>query len=381
MFKTILKIIKRFFQGIFALIGLIILIGVVFMYTSPQFGGTVTDEQKIEYAKTGHYEDEVFTNAEEIVMEINCHSIEEMLKEQLNPNPKIVPDHKLAVEKINPFDLVEFADSLTRATWFGHSSFLIETGGKKILLDPVFGKYAAPHPWLGRERFNEEMPIDIKSLPAIDAIIISHDHYDHLDYPSIKELKEKVGKFFVPLGVGNHLRRWEVPEEKIVEMDWWQEQPLENVEIVFTPSRHNSGRGISDQSATLWGSWIIQTDSTKIYFSGDGGYGKHFKEIGAKYGPFDLALMECGQYNKNWAGMHMMPEETAQASKDVQAELVIPVHWGSFVLATHSWKDPVERLTKAAKELDLTLRTPKIGEPISLEDPEVAINYEWWAKE
>ena len=371
------KIVKKFFSAVGIIILALFLVGAGFLNFSPQFGGKATKEQKAFYATTGHYLDGVFLNDEEIVMEINCHSITAMFKEIMNPDPNVAPDKNIDVEKIDPKTLGNHPDSLTRITWLGHSSFLIEISGKKILIDPIFSQYAAPHPLLGRARFNREMPIAISDLSDVDAVIISHDHYDHLDYPSIKELKDKVNHFYVPLGVGNHLRKWKISGDKISEMDWWQEIMFDDLKIVFTPSRHMSGRGLTDQSATLWGSWILQSDSVNIYFSGDGGYGEHFKKIGEKYGPFDVGLMECGQYNTMWPDIHMFPEETAQAGVDVKAKAVMPIHWGAFKLAMHSWTDPIERVKKKANALQLPLVTPQIGEPIvinSLPKP----NTVWW---
>ena len=379
IWKSIKKVLKWFSISLLSLLGLVLVIGVTFLYTSPQFGGTVSEAQRLSYAATGHYEEGIFLNDEEIVMEMDCHSITAMFKEVMNPDPNVAPDHNIEVQKVSAQSLLNYADTLTRITWLGHSSFLIETGGKRVLLDPVFGQYAAPHPWLGRARFNKEMPITIAELADIDVVIISHDHYDHLDYPSIEELKDKVGRFFVPLGVGNHLKRWEIADDKIVELDWWQEAVYENLNIVLTPSRHMSGRGLSDQSATLWGSWIIQNQYSNIYFSGDGGYGQHFKEIGEKYGPFDVGLMECGQYNELWRDVHMMPEESVIAATEVRAEMIIPIHWGSFALATHSWTDPVERITKAAQEMSVPIATPQIGEAIELPFSQPQSPNTWWA--
>ncbi len=373
-----MKILLKWF---FITLGLIILVvsvtGFAFLNLSPQFGGSVSEEQQKLYATTGHYEDDIFINDEEIVMEVNCHSIMAMIKEIMNPDPNVAPDHNVEVEKIDPQSLLDTSDSLTRITWLGHSSFLIEIGGKKLLIDPIFGQYAAPHRYLGRIRFNREMPITIPKLSDIDAVIISHDHYDHLDYPSINELKTKVNHFFVPLGVGNHLKRWDISTDKISELDWWEEAFYKDLKTVLTPSRHMSGRRLTDQSATLWGSWIIQNQRTNIYFSGDGGYGKHFKEIGEKYGPFDVGLMECGQYNELWKDVHMMPEESVVAAQDVKAKLIIPIHWGSFALATHSWTDPVERITEAAHEMNVPIATPKIGEVIQLTDS-LPNTSKWW---
>ncbi|NLR91437.1 MBL fold metallo-hydrolase [Flammeovirga agarivorans] len=373
---------KRIIKWLFITVGILILsvviIGTAFINISPQFGGSANKDQQLSYAETGHYQDGIFINDEEIIMEYNCHSITAMLKETMNPDPNVAPHQNIDVLKMDPQSIGTLPDSLPRITWLGHSSFLIEIDGKKGLIDPVFGQYAAPHPWLGRARFNKEMPITIDDLSNIDFVIISHDHYDHLDYESIDELKEKVNHFYVPLGVGNHLRRWEISDDKISEMDWWQEAKYKDLKIVLTPSRHMSGRGLSDQSATLWGSWVIQSQNTNIYFSGDGGYGKHFKEIGEKYGPFDVGLMECGQYNELWRDVHMMPEESVTAAQDIQAKLIVPIHWGSFALATHSWTDPVERIVKAAKKENMPIATPKIGQSILI-DGELKTDYtHWW---
>ena len=175
----------------------------------------------------------------------------------------------------------------------------------------------APHPLLGGKRFSKELTISIEKLPQIDAVILSHDHYDHLDYESIKKLHPKVGHFFAPLGLGVHLLEWGVPEGKITELDWWGQTTFEDLTLISTPSQHFSGRGLTDRDKTLWCSWVIQSEDEKIFFSGDSGYGDHFKSIGEKYGPFDFAMMECGQYNSLWSEIHMFPEETAQAGVDV----------------------------------------------------------------
>lgn len=372
-----MKILKRIFLGFLSLLALLFVAGFLFLKLNPQFGGTATPEEIIAYAKTGHFESGVFINDEVIKMELDCHSIQQMLKETLGPDPNIAPTEDIKVKKITAESILNKPDSLVRLTWFGHSTFLIEIDGKNILLDPVFGQYAAPHPLLGRKRYNSEMPISIDDLPNIDAVVISHDHYDHLDYESIKKLKNKTDRFFVPLGVDNHLERWGVDENKISKMDWWEEQEFKDLTIAFTPSRHMSGRGLTDQSATLWGSWVLKGKTKNIFFSGDGGYGKHFKTIGEKYGEFDIALMECGQYNRLWAHVHMMPEETVSAAQDVKAKIMVPVHWGSFTLAMHPWKDPIERVTKEAKKMNMLIATPQIGEPIIVGQA-VVPQTEWW---
>lgn len=234
--------------------------------------------------------------------------------------------------------------------------------------------------FLGEKRFNKQMPLDIEKLPPIDAVVISHDHYDHLDYETIKKLKSKVDHYFVPLAVGVHLKAWDIPEDKITELDWWQEKTYKDITFICTPSQHFSGRKADNRQSTLWSSWILKTPTDNIYFSGDSGYGTHFTEIGEKYGPFDFAMLECGQYNKQWQDIHMLPEQTAQAGVDLKAKTIMPIHWAGFKLAMHSWTDPIERVSKKAKELNIPLIAPKIGEPFILSNLQ-SKNSKWWVNQ
>jgi L-ascorbate metabolism protein UlaG (beta-lactamase superfamily) len=261
-------------------------------------------------------------------------------------------------------------------TWFGHSAVLLEIDSVKIFIDPMLGLHAGPVPLISPKRYNEELPIAIEKLPFIDIVLISHDHYDHLDYGSILKLKDKVGKFFVPLGVGAHLRAWGVKPELITELNWWQEAQHNSFTFICAPARHFSGRGFTN-NLTLWSSWIIKSSREQLYFSGDSGYGPHFKEIGEKYGPMDFVMMECGQYNERWASIHMMPEETVQATLDVQGKVLLPIHWGAFTLAMHGWDDPINRVTAAAQRLNVPIRTPKIGQMILPLD-DTASDLRWW---
>ena len=282
----------------------------------------------------------------------------------------------MPIHSIDSLNLEEKKDT-NRLIWFGHSAFLLQLDGKNILIDPMLGNSPSPHPLLGTSRFKEELPITVEKLPKIDLVLISHDHYDHLDYGSIQQLKDKVQQFYVPLGVGTHLASWCIKDENISEFNWWDETSFEHLQLAFTPSRHFSGRGISDNSTTMWGSWVIKGNNKNIYFSGDSGYGPHFKAIGKKYGPFDFTMMECGQYDEKWSTIHMMPEETAQASLDVNAKVMMPIHWGSFALALHDWDDSIKRVLSKAKELEVNVTTPKIGEEIKLDN----LNFnsiEWW---
>ena len=348
----------------------------LFVNLSPQFGRGLSSDQKIEYASTGRFKKDEFLNDLPTVMDINYWKL---IREVMASAPDRQPGKNVEVEQLDSLEIVNRAAEVTQLTWFGHSAFLLELDGKKILLDPMFGVSPSPHPWLGPKRYSKDLPIEIEQLPYIDAIILSHDHYDHLDYGSMQKLKDKVGAFYMPLGVGNHLLEWGVPGEKINELNWWETTMFGEIELVCTPARHFSGRGFFDRATTLWGSWVIKGKREKIFFSGDSGYGPHFKEIGAQYGPFDLSLMECGQYNEDWRLFHMMPEETVQAALDLDSKLMLPIHWGAFTLAFHDWTDPAERVTKTAAELNMPISTPKIGEPVIVGATEYP-QERWWTK-
>lgn len=371
------KIIKVTSIAILSLIGLIIIIGLIFINTSPQFGGKHSKADKERYALSGHYENNKFVNLIPTkVMDMSLSNIVGMTKDYIKGNTHKAPQFELPVLDLDSAEVSDF--SANRLLWFGHSAFLLQLDGKNILLDPMLGESPAPHPMLGTKRYSENLPIEIEKLPSIDFIILSHDHYDHLDYNSIMKLKDKTDQFLVPLGVGAHLQSWGIPEGAIHEFNWWEETEYKNLQIAFTPSRHFSGRGLNDNSSTMWGSWVLKGKSQNIYFSGDSGYGTHFKEIGEKYGPFDFAMMECGQYNERWSEIHMMPEETAQAAVDVQAKVMMPIHWGAFTLALHDWNDPALRVSKKAKELGMPVTIPKIGESILLDSVEV-FDEKWWS--
>jgi len=372
MLKKILKLALLF---IFSAAGIATIVGVIFVKTSPQFGAKPTNSEIKSYESLDYFNEGKFQNTLETNMDMSFGDGMKLMGQFFRGVKNGKPNFDIPVLDVDSLRL-EKEDS-TRIIWFGHSAFLVQTGGLNILIDPMLGDVPAPHPMLGTSRFSEKLPIEIEMLPQIDLILISHDHYDHLDYGSIMKLKDKTKQFAVPLGVKAHLRSWGVSENNIKEFQWWDEWTFEGVEFAFTPSRHFSGRGPTDRWSTLWGSWVIDNGKDNIYFSGDGGYGPHFKEIGEKFGPFDFAMLECGQYNELWSEIHMMPEETAIAGVDLKANIVMPIHWGAFTLALHSWTDPIVRLQKKADELGLALTIPKIGEEIRIETnpPELVA---WW---
>lgn len=377
LMRIIITVLKLAGLSMAGLIAILVVVGSLFVNLSAEFGGDPGEPEIAAYEKSGHFEDGVFVNEIPTSMEMDWPTIKSLLRDYIGGMPDLAPPHPLPVLKIDSSAIEQKPDTLTRITWFGHSAFLLEIDGKNILLDPMFGPAPAPHPWLGTQRFTEGLPIEIDQLPAIDAVIFSHDHYDHLDYGSVMKLKDKVGDFYVPLGVGVHLAAWGVAPGKIHELNWWDETSHGGLTFVCTPARHFSGRGLTNRFSTLWASWIVKNDSTNIYFSGDSGYGPHFKEIGHRYGPFDLALMECGQYDVRWQSIHMLPEETARAAVDLNARLMVPIHWGAFVLALHPWYDPVDRVTAEAAELGLPAATPMIGEPIYVGSRDFPAK-RWW---
>jgi len=371
--KRILKMIGLSLLGIIVL-GIIGL--ALFMTFSPQFGSSLSKEQKAAFGQLQNFKNGKFQNQQSSPMDMNFRKV---FKEMMNKSPNRSPNENIAVQKIDSTSIATLNAETTRLTWFGHSTFLLEIDGKKILIDPMLSKSPSPVSFAGSKRFSDEIPVEASSLPFIDAVILSHDHYDHLDYKTIKQLKNKVGQFYAPLGVGNHLKSWGVDVSIIHELNWGDSIQHDHIKLVCGPARHFSGRGLFDRATTLWCSWIIQGKKHNIFFSGDSGYGPHFKEIGDQYGPFDISLLECGQYNENWKHLHMMPEGTAQAAVDLKSKLMMPIHWGAFTLAFHDWTDPAERAVAKAKELNMPITTPEIGEPVVLGEKYFP-NEKWWTK-
>ena len=270
------------------------------------------------------------------------------------------PETRLPVKQVDLSHFNNKDSGQLNATWLGHSSLMINIGGYKILTDPVFEKRVSI---FGPTRFNGDVPIDFQQIPKVDAVIISHDHYDHLNKYSVQRLIEITGRFVVPLKLGALLADWGVPRNKIVELGWWQEFWIDQkLMIAATPAQHFSGRGVTDRNKTLWASWVIKTPVHNLFFSGDSGYFGGFKQIGEKYGPFDMTFIECGAYGEGWPKVHMFPEQTVQAHLDLKGDVLHPIHWGTFNLALHPWYEPMERLTVAANLNMVKTATPIVGE-------------------
>jgi L-ascorbate metabolism protein UlaG (beta-lactamase superfamily) len=259
--------------------------------------------------------------------------------------------------------------------WFGHSSYFIRINKKNILVDPVMSGYASPFSFTGKS-FKGSDIYNVDDLPPIDLLIITHDHYDHLDYSTVRRLRSKTKMICTSAGVGSHLRYWGVDSAIITEFDWWDRKVIDdNMQLIATPARHFSGRSFV-RNKTLWSSFVLKAGHYSIYIGSDSGYDSHFRTIGEKFGPFDLAILECGQYNEWWPYIHMMPEETVAAAIDLKARWMMPVHWGKFALGLHPWDEPVKRAIAKAKELNVKWTMPMIGEAMILD--EVMPTKRWW---
>ena len=266
------------------------------------------------------------------------------------------------------------SDSNISIRWLGHSSNLIVLDSKVILTDPMLSDRASPVAFAGPKKYSNE-PIDAKDFDFVDLILISHNHYDHLDKKTIKTLKDKTEHFITPLGVKKTLVKWGVDKQKVSELNWYENLCFDGIDIVFTPTKHFSSRGLSDRDRTLWGSYVIKNSKYSIFFSGDSGYFDGFKEIGRRYGGFDFTLIESGAYNEAWAGMHMFPKQSVKAHLDLKGKYMIPIHWAKFDLALHSWSEPISIISKLAKENQIELITPKIGEAVTFNN---LPKEKWW---
>lgn len=360
---------------VLGLIILIVALAAIWMNTAPQFGQVPDDEMQKSYTSFSHFRDGLFFNAIETTMDLSIKDYPSLMYQFWFVKGKKEPSKELPQKNFTSDDLQIHNDSNLRLRWFGHSAFYIEMDGLRLLLDPMLGESPSPHKLLGTQRFNDSLPIQPKDLPEIDAVLYSHDHYDHLDYTTVLTIKDRVKRWFVPLGLESHLLKWGVEEERIEVLKWWDSVEFEGLRLVSTPARHFSGRKFT-QNQTLWTSWVIEGSHHKIFFSGDGGYWDGFKEIGKKEGPFDLCLMECGAYNEMWKAIHCMPEESAQAAVDLKGRLMMPIHWGAFNLALHDWDDPILRVSEKAKELGMPMLTPIIGEEVVI--PVYVPNESWW---
>lgn len=336
------------------------------------FGKNPVGERLAAIEKSPHYHDGSFHNTEETPLLVDTTRLQ-LLKKMFSKPGDVKPAKPLPVIKT---DLQQLQDDTPGITWFGHSSYLVSYRGLNILVDPVFSGNAAPVPGMVRS-FKGTDIYKAEDFPVIDILIITHDHYDHLDYFTIKKLKPKIRQVVTSLGVGSHLVYWGIPAENITELDWWQEKNIgENITITATPARHFSGRSFIP-ARTFWSSFVLQLQGYRLFLGGDSGYGDHFRMIGEKFDGFDIALLEMGQYSEYWPDIHMMPEQTLAAAKDLGAKILLPVHWGKFALAYHPWNEPPKRLMAAAAvDSGPEIVLPEIGRQYLLD--RTFEQHNWW---
>ena len=320
---------------------------------------TTGDNQVNKIEQSAQYSGDKFKNYDEWVQP-SVGEYASTMWDFLFGGDQRTPNDSMPKQKVDLSHFSKQGDNQLNVTWLGHSSLMINIDGYKILTDPVFEKKVS---FVGPSRYNGDVPLDINLVPDVDVIIISHNHYDHLNKFSIQSLDSKTKKIIVPLAVGAQLEDWGISREKIVELDWWEELQVDkNLKIIATPAQHFSGRGLTDRDETLWASFVIKGPNHKIFYSGDSGYFDGFKQIGETYGPFDMTFIETGAYNEKWHFIHMFPEETVQAHIDLQGKILHPIHWATFNLSLHSWFEPMERLTDAADSLGVKTAIPVVGE-------------------
>ncbi|GHN00707.1 MBL fold metallo-hydrolase [Cytophagales bacterium WSM2-2] len=355
------------------LLSVLVLIAAYWLiFVQKKFGDNPSGKRLERILKSPNYKDNAFRNLTPTEMMLKDTSYTKLFFSFFFKPSTLKPARPLPSVKTDLKNLVVENPTIV---WFGHSSYLIKSKGFNILVDPVLKGQASPVSFFAKP-FPGSDVYSVHDMPPIDLVLLTHDHYDHLHYESVKYFSSRAKYFVTSLGVGSHLEAWGVPPEKITELDWWEKISIsEGIEFTATPARHFSGRGFT-RGKTIWSAFILKLNGSKLFLGGDSGYENHFKEIGKQFGPFDIALLECGQYGVNWPHIHMAPEETVMAAKDLGAKILMPVHWGKFELAMHPWDEPITRATKAAVEQNQPVTTPLIGEPVvlNLSYP----NKQWW---
>lgn len=353
------------------LVGTTAVVALGWSLSAPVSGHTISRLQDSPQYRGG-----VFVNHEpESAFELTWAS----LKDEFFGDQQRVPNGEIPVIPVDPKIFNTDPVQGLRTTWLGHASVLIEIDGRRILTDPMFSERASPFGFIGPKRFHP-VPITLENLSGIDAVVISHNHYDHMDEATIRYLAAQGTRFFVPIANGDQLRAWDVPEKQITESDWWAEESLGNLTIIATPARHYSSRGLFDYQETLWASWSLIGPEHRIFYSGDTGYSAAFKEIGDRFGPFDVNIIKIGSYGPGemWHDIHMPPEESIKVHQDVGGKIMLPVHWGTFNLGRHAWDEPIKRAGAAARQAGVEMVTPRVGEPVTA--GQAFISTPWWEK-
>lgn len=358
-------------MSVTVIVGAVAIIIMLFMQKKT-FGKNPSGERLKKIENSVNYKDGSFQNLSPTSVMLEDVSYFEMFRDFINKPKNVRPQKPIPSVKTN---LKTIESDKPLIIWFGHSSYLLKSKGKTILVDPVFSGYASPVFFFGKS-FEGTDVYNTEDLPMIDAILFTHDHYDHLDFETVSALKSKTNMFYAPLGVGAHLEHWGVDPRKIIELDWWDAvSVMDQIEITAAPTRHFSGRALQ-RGKTLWTSYILKLDGYTLYIGGDSGYDAHFKDIGNKHGPFDLAILESGQYGINWPNIHLFPEQVISAAEELNAKALLPVHWGKFALSNHAWNEPIIKLVEHSRNSKITLVTPLIGEPVILDS--LYKSSAWW---
>jgi L-ascorbate metabolism protein UlaG (beta-lactamase superfamily) len=359
---------------IFLIIVLVLLTITITVLHQPKFGKLPSGKRLAQIKNSPNYINGAFQNLSPTPNLTEGVSYFKVLKEfffdkKIRVQPKgVIPSIKT--------DLISLDINKNILVWFGHSSYYMQVDGKRILVDPVFSGHASPFSF-SIKAFKGTDIYTADDMPVIDLLFITHDHWDHLDYETIKQLRPKIKKVICGLGTGAHLEHWGYDKSLIVEKDWDEKIVLGDNFTVFTvPARHFSGRTFT-RNKTLWMSFVLQTPTMQIFIGGDSGYDKHFAEIGKTFGPFDIAILENGQYNNSWRYIHVLPGEILRAAKELQAKRILPVHSGKFALALHAWDEPFKLVTENNKKENLDVITPVIGEQVSLADNQQTFPH-WW---
>jgi L-ascorbate metabolism protein UlaG (beta-lactamase superfamily) len=339
-------------------------------------GGTLSGDRLSRARRSPQWSDDRFRNSEP-TRTILPGGVATMLRQQVFGDQVRYPRHPIPVEARTRADFETPPGSGLRATWMGHASVLVEIDGLRVLTDPVWSERVSPSTLAGPKRFFQP-PIALAELPQIDAVVISHDHYDHLNMETVEALAARGALFLVPLGVGAHLQKWGIAATQVRELDWNEQASLGGVTFTAAPSRHFSGRGVTDRNATLWSSWVIAGPRHRVFFCGDSGFFGGFREIGRVHGPFDLALMSSGAYSPSWPLIHMTPEQVVQAHIDVGGRLLLPIHWGTFNLAFHDWNEPAVRAAAEAVQRGVPIVIPRPGEMVEPSRVSERRQDDWW---
>jgi L-ascorbate metabolism protein UlaG (beta-lactamase superfamily) len=325
--------------------------------------------QASPHYRDGEFENEVPTNL------LKPGSFWDIVGDEFFGDAVRTPPGEIPVRTLEDHEVDTPPDTGLRVAWMGWASTLIEIDGMRVMTDPVFSERASPFGWAGPAR-HHPTPIALERLPRIDVVVISHDHYDHLDMETVQALAARDTVFVVGLGIGAHLESWGLLPEQIVELDWWEQTQVGQLTIVSTPARHYSGRGLFDGSETLWSSWTLIGPATRLYYSGDTGYSDHFARIAERHGPFDMTIVKIGAYDENWLEIHMSPEQAVDAQLALGGGRMLPVHWLTFDLAPHAWDEPIRRAVAAAEANGVELVTPRVGEWVVAGQPFHSIA--WW---